>query len=64
MYGHGGPFYESTLFYCVVRFGDAVAVAWFWGVVLQKPMQGRRLGGATLLGYGVGNGWGIWEKRN
>jgi hypothetical protein len=59
--GMGGHFYASTFFYSLVSFGAGAAVVtvWFWGVVLPKRMKGRGLGGATPLGYGVGNGWGI-----
>jgi hypothetical protein len=62
--GLGGHFFASTFFYCVGSFGAgaAVCVGWFWGVVLPKRLKGRGLGGATPLGYGVGNGWGIGGK--
>jgi hypothetical protein len=59
--GMGGHFYATTFFYCVVSFGAGAtaAAAWFWGVVLPKRIKARPLGGATPLGYGVGNGWGM-----
>lgn len=59
--GMGGHFYASTFFYCVVSaLAGAVGMGiWFFGVVLPKRLKGRPLGGATPLGYGVGNGWGM-----
>ena len=60
----GGHFYASTFFYCVVSAGaGAVAMAvWAFGVVLPKRLRRRALGGATPLGYGVGNGWGMGKR--
>lgn len=59
--GMGGHFYASTFFYCLVSAmaGATGTAVWFWGVVLPKRLKGRALGGATPLGYGVGNGWGV-----
>ncbi|KAH8804904.1 hypothetical protein F5884DRAFT_859521 [Xylogone sp. PMI_703] len=63
--GMGGHFYASTLFYCLTSFiaGAALCTVWFWGIVLPKRLKSRTLGGATPLGYGVGNGWGMSNKR-
>jgi len=62
--GMGGHFYASTFFYCVVSAGaGAVGMAvWAFGVVLPKRLRRRALGGATPLGYGVGNGWGMGKR--
>ena len=61
--GKGGHFYVSTAFYCLVSAGAGATfvTVWFWGVVLPKRIRDRQkgLGGATPLGYGVGNGWGM-----
>lgn len=62
--GMGGHVYASTLFYCLTSFvaGAAVCTVWFWGIVLPKRLKSRHLGGATPLGYGVGNGWGMGKR--
>ncbi|OAA66831.1 hypothetical protein SPI_01407 [Niveomyces insectorum RCEF 264] len=63
---HVGP---STVFYSLVSFlaGLIVSAVYFFGTVLPRRLKGRSLGGATPLGYGVGNGvgngWGIAPKR-
>jgi hypothetical protein len=62
----GGHFYASTFFYCIV---SAVAGAvwsgmYFFGVVLPKRLKGRSMGGATPLGYGVGNGWRMGKRAD
>jgi hypothetical protein len=67
--GMGGHVYASTVFYSLVSFfaGAVVASAYFFGSVLPRRLRGRRLGGATPLGYGlngVGSGWGYVPKRN
>ena len=62
--GMGGHFYASTFFYCVLSAGAGAlgSAVWFLGVVLPKRLKGRGLGGATPLGYGVGNGWGMGKR--
>jgi hypothetical protein len=59
--GMGGHFYATTFFYCLVSFGAGVTAtaAWVWGVLLPRRTKARPLGGATPLGYGIGNGWGM-----
>lgn len=62
--GMGGHFYASTFFYCVLSAGAGAlgSAVWFLGIVLPKRLKGRGLGGATPLGYGVGNGWGMGKR--
>ncbi|CZR62747.1 uncharacterized protein PAC_12644 [Phialocephala subalpina] len=59
--GIGGHFYASTFFYCLISAmaGAVGSGMWFFGFVLPRRLKGRGLGGATPLGYGVGNGWGV-----
>ncbi|GJN66424.1 hypothetical protein PLIIFM63780_003891 [Purpureocillium lilacinum] len=67
--GVGGHVYASTVFYSMVSFGAGVCLAGMYtmGVVLPRRLRNRALGGATPLGYGlgngVGNGWGYASKR-
>lgn len=62
--GMGAHIYASTVFYSLVSFATGVVVSgvYFFGHVLPRRLKGRRLGGATPLGYGLGNGWG-YQKR-
>ncbi|KAJ2902177.1 hypothetical protein MKZ38_000975 [Zalerion maritima] len=59
--GMGGHVFASTVFYGLLAFGAGVVVSgvYFFGSVLPRRLKGRSLGGATPLGYGIGNGWGI-----
>ncbi|KAK4184249.1 hypothetical protein QBC35DRAFT_61185 [Podospora australis] len=63
--GMGGHIYASTVFYAILSFlaGMIVSGVYFFGSVLPKRLRGRTLGGATPLGYGVGNGWGYQAQK-
>lgn len=66
--GLGGHVYASTVFYSIVSFiaGLCIAGIYIMGVVLPRRLQGRAMGGATPLGYGVngvGNGWGYTKAK-
>jgi hypothetical protein len=62
--GMGGHIYASTVFYGLVSFvaGIVLSGTYFFGIVLPRRLHRRGMGGATPLGYGLGNGWG-YQKR-
>ncbi|KAH0491819.1 hypothetical protein TgHK011_003227 [Trichoderma gracile] len=64
--GLGGHIYASTVFYSLVSFiaGMLVAGMYTMGVILPRRLKGRSMGGATPLGYGVGNGWGYSKRKD
>ncbi|KKO97873.1 hypothetical protein THAR02_10029 [Trichoderma harzianum] len=64
--GLGGHIYASTVFYSLVSFiaGLLVAGMYTMGVILPRRLKGRTMGGATPLGYGVGNGWGYSKRKD
>ncbi|KAI1007994.1 hypothetical protein K3495_g248 [Podosphaera aphanis] len=63
--GMGRYYYLRTLSYCVASAiaGAVVSGVWFYGHVLPRRLRGKiSLGGATPLGFGVGNGWGAGKR--
>lgn len=64
--GLGGHVYASTVFYSLVSFiaGLLVAGMYTLGVILPRRLKGRSMGGATPLGYGMGNGWGYSKRKD
>ncbi|RCI09594.1 hypothetical protein L249_4023 [Ophiocordyceps polyrhachis-furcata BCC 54312] len=65
--GLGGHVYASTVFYGLVSFAAGLVLASMYtmGVVLPRRLKGRRtLGGATPLGYALGDGWGYSKRRD